>query len=271
MSRMFAGMLEAIDRGAFPRSRKWAWRSMYNMLSRFWRDGDWRFMNYGFVPPGAPFALNPEDEPDRAFIGLYAQAVDGLKVSGARVLEVGSGRGGGARYIARYHAPSAMVGLDYSSETVRLARRLNGDVPALTFQTGDAEKLPFPDGSFDIVVNIESSHCYANVPAFAQEVSRVLTPGGIFTFADMRARGNIPELDRQLAAPGLDLMEANDITPGVVTALDAAEARKIARIRKAFFMRSFISEFAGAKGSTLYRSLSAGSVAYVARRYRKAD
>lgn len=267
-SALFSGLLEAIDRGAFPRSRKWLWRRLYDMLSRSWRDEDWRFMNYGFLPE-AGFELRPEDEADRPFIGLYRQAVSGLPVDGARILEIGSGRGGGARYIARYHAPGSVTGLDYSPATVGLARRLNADVPALRFEQGDAEKLTFGDGSMDIVVNIESSHCYGDVAAFAREVTRVLAPGGWFTFADMRGRGSLPELDRQLAAPGLVLKEERDLSAGVVSALDAAEQRKRERIGKARFMRGFISEFAGAKGSILYNELTGGGVVYIARRYQK--
>lgn len=268
-SRMFSGMLEAIDKGAFPKGRKWLWRRLYDMLSRFWRDDDWRFMNYGFLPAEAMFPLKPGDEPDRPFIGLYHQAVSGLPVTGSRVLEVGSGRGGGARYIALYHAPASVTGLDYSPATVRLAQRLNRDTPALTFQTGDAEQLPFADSSMDIVVNIESSHCYGNVAAFAQEVGRVLSPGGWFTFADMRGKASLPELDRQLAASGLTLREDRDLSAGVVAALDAADLRKRERIAKARLMRGFIAEFAGAKGSILYNELAGGGVVYVARRYQK--
>lgn len=268
-SRAFDHILRAIERDAFPRTRKWAWRGLYGLLSRFWRDDDWRFMNYGFAGKGEPFALRPEDEPDRAFIGLYQQAVDGLPITGARVLEVGSGRGGGARYIARYHAPASVVGLDYSPETVRRAQALNADTPALSFETGDAEKLPFPDGSFDVVVNIESSHCYADVPAFAREVSRVLKVGGVFTFADMRAKSMAADLDRKLAAPGLERIAERDLTKGVVAALDMADARKRERIGRAPLVSRFMSEFAGARGSTLYRELSRGGVVYVARRYRK--
>ncbi len=268
-SRLFTPMLDAIDRGAFPRTRKWAWRRLYNMLSRFWRDDDWRFMNYGFVPDGPPFPLKADDEPERAFIGLYQQAVDGLPLAGARVLEVGSGRGGGSRYMARYYAPASVTGLDYSPETVRLAQRLNAGVPGLSYQTGDAEHLPFPDGSFDIVINIESSHCYADVPAFAREVARVLVPGGWFTFADMRGKGMLSALDQQLAAPGLHLVAQRDLSHGAVAALDAVDRRKRERIGRMRVLQSFVSEFAGAKGSTLYKGLAAGQVVYVARRYRK--
>ena len=270
-SQVFSKVLAIMDHGGFPKVQKWIWRRIYNLLSRFWRDPDWRFMNYGYVAGGEAFPLKPEDEPERAFIGLYQQAVEGLPVAGARVLEVGSGRGGGSRYIARYHAPASMTGLDYSPATVRLARRLNGDTPSLAFQVGDAEHLPFEDACFDIVVNIESSHCYGDVEAFAREVGRVVAPGGWFTFADMRGRGSLVELDRQLEASGLELVEKRDISANVVAALDAAESRKQERIQRSWFMRRFMSEFSGSKGSMLYKGLSAGQVVYVARRYRKAS
>lgn len=267
--RIFTRILDSLSGDAFPRTRKWFWQRVYNILSLTWRDRDWRFMNYGFVPEGVPFPLMPDDEDERVFIGLYQQAVDGLPIQGLRVLEVGSGRGGGSRYVARYYKPAAMVGLDYSSQTVRLARRLNADTQALSFEIGDAEQLPFPDGSFDVVINIESSHCYANVPAFAREVSRVLVPGGWFTFADMRGKGSVAELERQLTAPGLELKAKRDISDRVVAALDAGEARKRARINKGKWMRGFMSEFAGSPGSQLYNGLVGGQVIYLAHRYRK--
>ncbi|MBB4953490.1 SAM-dependent methyltransferase [Agrobacterium vitis] len=268
--RLFTRILDSLSGEAFPRTRKWFWQRVYNILSLTWRDRDWRFMNYGFVPEGAPFPLKPEDEDERVFIGLYQQAIDGLALQGLRVLEVGSGRGGGSRYIARYYKPAAMIGLDYSPQTVRLARRLNADTKALSFEIGDAEHLPFPDGSFDVVINIESSHCYANVNAFAHEVARVLTPGGWFTFADMRGKGSVEELERQLSVPGLELVSHGNISSRVVAALDAGEARKRARINKGRWMRGFMSEFAGSPGSQLYQGLAGGQVIYLAYRYQKA-
>ena len=268
-SPAFSGLLDAIDRGAFPKARKLLWRVLYNMLSRRWRDDDWRFMNYGFLPSGPGFPLSQDDEADRPFIGLYAQAVDGLPLAGARVLEIGSGRGGGARYVARYHQPASVTGIDYSPATVRLARRLNRDTANLTFEVGDAEKLPFADASIDVVVNIESSHCYGDVAAFAREVERVLAPGGWFTFADMRGRSALPQLRQQLAIPGMTLLSETDLSKGVIAALDAAELRKRTRIAKIRFMRGFVAEFAGAQGSVLYRELSEGGVVYIAQRYQK--
>lgn len=268
-SRTFDAILRTVDRGAFPRTRKRGWRFLYNMLSRFWRDTDWRFMNYGYLPTGPAFPLAAEDEPERPFIGLYQQAVAGLVTEGVRILEVGSGRGGGARYLARYHSPAEVVGVDYSPATVRIARKLNADTPGLRFETGDAEHLPFADGSFDIVVNIESSHCYGDPEAFAKEVVRVLVPGGWFTFADMRSKAMLPVLDEQLAVPSLTLMQADRLSPGVVQALDAAERRKRDRMDRLRFLRPFMAEFSGAQGSALYKGLSKGQVEYVARRFQK--
>ncbi len=267
-SRLFSLVLELTTPGKLPRVQKWVWRRVYNLMSLLWRDKDWRFMNYGFLPD-APFPLQPEDEAERAFIGLYHQAVDGLPVSGKRILEIGSGRGGGARYIARYHSPASIVGIDYSPETVRRARRISGDTRSLSFEVGDAEKLPFADGSFDLVINIESSHCYGNVPAFAREVARVLSPGGWFSFADMRSEGQIASLHDQMSVPGMDLFDERNISSGVVAALDAAETRKRERIGDVWLTRRFMAEFSGSKGSLLYKGLSGGQVIYISRRYHK--
>ena len=269
-SWLFSRVLESCERGAAPNFRKWVWKRVYNLLSSGWKDQDWRFMNYGYIPPDTTFPLQPEDEPERAFIGLYAQALDGVETSGKSILEVGCGRGGGVRYMARYHGPAAVTGLDYSPDTVKRARLLNADTTNIAFEQGDAENLPFPDASFDIVVNIESSHCYGNVAAFVREVTRVLKPGGLFTMADMRSTGMIDELDLVLLSSGLNLIRKRDLTAGVVAALDAADARKKERLGKMRILRHFVTEFSGARGSVLYNGLSAGDVTYAARLMQKA-
>lgn len=268
-SWLFSRVLESYERNSSPRLRKWVWKRIYNLLSMSWKDTDWRFMNYGYIPPGAAFPLEAADEPERAFIGLYAQALEGLDPQGKHLLEIGCGRGGGVRYMARYLHAAQVTGLDYSPDTVRRAEALNRDTPGLVFRQGDAEALPVADASFDIVVNIESSHCYGDMAAFVREVTRVLKPGGWFTFADMRASSKVEELDAFLAGSGLDIVEKRDLTPGVVAALDAADARKRARMSEIWLMRHFVVEFSGARGSTLYNSLAGGEAVYVARHLKK--
>jgi SAM-dependent methyltransferase len=269
-SRVFSLALRALEKGSFPRVRKWGWKRLYNGLGRFWTDADWRFMNYGHMAPDdAPFVLRAEDESERAFIGLYHQAVAGLDVAGKRVLEIGSGRGGGCSYIARYFEPAVMVGVDFSPVAVDLARRLNQPHTALEFRTGDAERLAFADASFDIVINVESSHCYGDMHAFVAEAARVLKPGGILTWADMRAASMIPALDRHFSHPTLKLVDERSLSKGVLFALDRMNERKLLRLRQVPVVSRFMMEFAGTRGSMLYRGIKSGSVLYISRRYRK--
>lgn len=271
-SRAFNLVLEAADKGLFPRARKWGWRRLYNLMSRFWADKDWRFMNYGYLPPAGskPFPLDAEDEPERAFIGLYQQAVDGLDLVGKRVLEVGCGRGGGTAYIAKYHQPKAAIGIDYSNVTVKRAQDLNGESDVLSFRWGDAEDLPFPDESFDVVINIESSHCYANMSGFLSEVARVLKPGGVFSWADMRG-SNMVEGTNQCfeSCSGLELQGETLLSPGVIRALDQMNEKKTTRIKQVPVLSKFFLEFAGTKGSSIYKWLKSGDVVYLSRRYNK--
>jgi SAM-dependent methyltransferase len=270
-SDLFKRVLRTMDAGAFPGARRFVWKVIYNTLGRFWRDPDWRFMNYGWLPPeGAmPIELAAEDEPERPFIGLYDHVVRGLPLAGARVLEIGCGRGGGARYVARYFQPSEVLGVDFSAPATDLARRLNSDTANLSFAVGDAERLDLPDASFDIVLNVESSHCYGNMDKFVAESVRVLKPGGWFGWADMRSKATMAATKQSLAHPGMQLERFEDISADVVRALDAANARKQHRIARVWLVRRFMAEFAGTKGSLLYRGLISGEVVYKSGRFRK--
>ncbi|WP_083660100.1 class I SAM-dependent methyltransferase [Acuticoccus yangtzensis] len=268
MSKTFDRVLKAAERGEYPRTLKFIWKRWYEAISLVSSERAFAFMNYGYLPP-EPVPLEAADEPNRAFIGLYHQALAGVPVEGLRVLEVGSGRGGGAAYIARAFKPAEVVGVDFSATAVRRSRRFHADVPNLTFKTGDAEALPFPDASFDVVINIESSHCYANVAAFVAEAARVLKPGGVFTWADMRNPAMLPALERDFAAPGLTQISDTDLTEGVVAALNATDAEKRARLSRYPWAGKVLQEFAGVKGSTLHKGLRKRDVLYLARRYRK--
>ncbi len=66
--------------------------------------------------------------------------------------------------------------------------------PGLSFETGDAQAMPFADASFDIVFNVESSLNYPDFDAYLREVDRVLKPGGRFLIADYRRRKGLKRL-----------------------------------------------------------------------------
>lgn len=252
-------------------ARRVIWRVVYELLARRVQTADWSFMNYGYAPlPDSvetSLALLPEDEPDRLCIQLYEHALGGADLENLDVLEVGSGRGGGAAYLSRYRHPRSMVGVDFSQSAVDLCRR-DRRRPGLEFVRGDALSLPCPDASFDAVVNIESSHCYESMPRFLSEVRRVLRPGGHLYFADLRSRDDVGVLERQLHESGLELEALTDITAPVLAALRLDNARKLGLIETLFPrpLRRPLQAFAGTEGTRNYAGFEQGTLSYLSAR-----
>jgi len=259
---------------AWPAFRRGSRRVMYRLLARYAQQRDWTFMNYGYAPltqGETQPALDPADEPNRYSIQLYNHLAASVDLHDLRVLEVGSGRGGGASYLLRALRPAEMVGVDFSEPAVALCHRLY-DLPGLRFVHGDAEDLPFEDGSFDVVVNVESSHCYGSVPQFLSQVARVLRPGGYLLFADFRRGPDLALLDEQLTASGMATLRQADITPNVLSALALDEARRSAQIRAAAprWLVKLMGEFAGLQGSRIQADLASGAASYVSYVLQKA-
>jgi SAM-dependent methyltransferase len=96
---------------------------------------------------------------------------------GVRVLDVATGPG----YVAGAAAQrgARVVGVDFSAAMLTEARRHH---PAIDFEAGDAEVLPFPDASFDaVVMSFGLLHLGRPDQALA-EAHRVLRPGGRIGF-----------------------------------------------------------------------------------------
>jgi len=96
---------------------------------------------------------------------------------GLRVLEVGVGIG--ADYLEWLKAGARAVGVDFSATSIEKARRrceLAGLHPDL--QVADAEQLPFPDNSFDVVYSYGVMHHSPSTHECVRQAWRVLRPGG---------------------------------------------------------------------------------------------
>jgi SAM-dependent methyltransferase len=101
---------------------------------------------------------------------------------GQKVLDVACGTGVAALSAAR--AGAHVQGLDLTPELVARARE-NAALMKLdaTFQEGDAESLPFPDASFDVVIS-QFGHMFAPRPDVTiAGMLRVLKPGGTIAFS----------------------------------------------------------------------------------------
>ncbi len=163
--RPFVLLLSLADRLP-PRARSHALKALlklqYDTLSRAMRDPDAGFLNDGYAPVDgsrATLELPPESERDRYSMQLYDRVAGAVELRGRDVLEVGCGRGGGAAFLFERQAPASLTGLDLSEVAIAHCRTRYGR-SGVRFVAGDAERLPFPDASFDAVVNVESSHCY---------------------------------------------------------------------------------------------------------------
>jgi ubiquinone/menaquinone biosynthesis C-methylase UbiE len=94
--------------------------------------------------------------------------------------------GGGHTALALAPHVDTVVSSDLTPKMLDAAREFiqSQGVDNVTFDIADAEHLPFPDGSFDIVSCRIAPHHFGDVQAFCNEVSRVLRPGGRFVLMD---------------------------------------------------------------------------------------
>lgn len=163
-----------------------------------------------------------------------------------------------------------MTGVDLSHRAIALCKRLHR-APSLTFRRGDAEHLPLPDASFDVVVNVESCHHYPSLTTFFDEVERVLRPGGSFCVATYWDPPGLARFEQALRNTSLELVRKDDIARGVMDGLRATEAMKVALIRRhaPWFLRPLLNHFAAVEGSAIYDGIMDGHIAYVSALLRK--
>jgi ubiquinone/menaquinone biosynthesis C-methylase UbiE len=101
-----------------------------------------------------------------------------------RLLDIGCGTGYLLRQLAaRAPAAAELTGLDPAPAMIETAQAMAGD-DRLRFRSGVAERLPFPDGTFDLVVTTTSFDHWADQLAGLRECARVLEPGGHLVLAD---------------------------------------------------------------------------------------
>jgi ubiquinone/menaquinone biosynthesis C-methylase UbiE len=192
-----------------------------------------------------------------------------LILTGLKVLEVGSGRGGGCSYVSRYLKPSEMYGIDISPSAVDICNNIY-NIDNLTFKVGDSENLPFEDNTFDAVINVESSHCYASMDKFIQEVSRVLKPNAYFLFCDLRRDIYIQEMMDSINSNGLKLISKTNISTNIIEAtirMSTDRKESINKLKSGWF-RNVLESFAAVEGSKVHQSFEDGYLHYISAYFK---
>jgi SAM-dependent methyltransferase len=230
------------------------------------------FLNYGYVAdlgPQLAVVELPEHCLNRNSVKLVLEMIGDCPITGRRVLDVGCGRGGTVDILTRFFEPTSIVGMDLSPVAIAFCRRAHRH-PRVRFEVGDAENLPFPEGSFDAVTNVESSHGYPNIFAFYTQVHRVLVPGGVFLYADVLPVERRRECLTYLGDLGFLIEQDRDITGNVLRSCD-----EIARARVSAFASAndpqLMANFLAVPGSEVYDSMNGHLLIYSITRLRKPE
>jgi ubiquinone/menaquinone biosynthesis C-methylase UbiE len=236
----------------------------YELLAKNVPAKEWQFMNYGYNPGSGESPITHDESVSQPFpLQMYHFLASKVPLKNKNVLEIGSGRGGGAKHIASFFQPASYTGLDLAQNAVDLANELH-KLPNLKFVQGSAEALPFDDNSFDVVVNVESCHAYGSVDKFLSEVKRVLKPGGHLLLVDFRGDNKMTVLQSQLKESGMKIMTEENISSNVIESIEAENAVKVKRIERLFPKRwqKLFGEFAGVVGSKFHLTLKDGTRKY---------
>ncbi len=150
----------------------------------------------GFMSPGGT-----------AEVDRYLNGVD---LTGKRVLDIGCGLGGVDLHLVSRHGAAQVVGIDVEAALIERARSLadkHGLAAEIEFVAVEPGPLPFDDASFDIVTSKDSIIHIVDKHALAADIFRVLRPGGWFVASDWLAGYEdqpSAEMRAYLVAEGLD-------------------------------------------------------------------
>ncbi|MBN1598713.1 MAG: class I SAM-dependent methyltransferase [Bacteroidales bacterium] len=245
-------------------------RIWYWLISTIDKNAEITFMNYGYSGENIKIKLDENDKKNKYSAQLYHYIATGIDIEGKDILEVGCGRGGGLSYIKRYLSPNSATGLDLNKKAIEFCN-MHYTEERLDFVQGNAQRLNFQDGFFDVVINVESSHRYDKMDEFLSEVYRVLKPGGYFLFTDFRHKNEIETLYIQISNSKFMHLKDEIITDNVLEALKLSTKEREVLIQKIApkFLHSLGKKFAATEGTPTYKKFALQEFEYLFKVLKK--
>ena len=125
----------------------------------------------------SPERFTPEMTGDIRHEHQHRYALAGEFVAGKDVLDIASGEGYGAAYLAR--RANSVVGVDIDPEVINHSRRRYAGLHNVEFRTGSCAAIPLSDQSVDVVTSFETLEHHAEHAEMMREIKRVLRPDGV--------------------------------------------------------------------------------------------
>lgn len=234
---------------------------------------EWTFMNHGYVPnPEESISFELDEVGYEQYeLQMYHYLASKVTFSGKLVLELESGRGGGARHIAEKFNPVFYTGMDRAKHAVDFSNKTH-ELPNLKFIQGSAESIPLSDKCVDIVIDIESSHNLGSLDNYLHEVWRVLNSGGYFLLTSYHPSDQaLTALKTKLEKSGMIILEEEDITANVLNAMEATHSQTHNRIDNTVptKLKKWFGEYTGIAGSRFHENLKNGNGSYYRYLLRK--
>jgi len=113
------------------------------------------------------------------------ERLDVVRLEPASVLDLGAGTGHTTRALKRRYKNAQVAALDLSPGMLAQAGKQSGFFQRFSRVAGDAQRLPFVDASFDLVLSNLMLQWVGNPDAAIGEARRVLRPDGLFTFTSL--------------------------------------------------------------------------------------
>lgn len=248
------------------------WKWFYDYLSTVSPSNKHTLQNLGYADmcKDGVFLESQKDSAEVLQIQLYHHAVimhAGIHdLAGKTIVDVSSGRGGGLNYLVNELKPKAAYGIDVCPHNVEMSQQFHKH-KHVEFVNADAESIHASmkkaEKAVDVVVNVESSHCYFDLASFFDGVSWMLKDDGVFVFSDMRHVSEMKELHVQISKY-FTIEKREDIRRHVLHSVTIqSEAKKNDFYTHApWYLRYVLKEFIGVDNTYLSEQLKHGHFTY---------